>query len=73
MAMAELYMYADKIMELNKSDPKDNVIGALLKGSVDGETLTQDEFRMFIMLLIVAGNETTRNQTTQMMRLLIVK
>lgn len=70
-AMADLYMYADKVMEVNKAAPKDNVVGALLKGSVDGETLTQDEFRMFMLLLIVAGNETTRNQTSHMMRLLI--
>ena len=70
-ASAQLYFYADTIRDREMADPKDNILGALLRGTVDGENLNQEEFRNFMMLLIVAGNETTRNQTSHLMRLLI--
>ena len=71
MAAAELYMYADKVMARHRDDPQDDIVGALLRGSVGGEKLNDDEFRNFMMLLIVAGNETTRTMTSQGMRLLM--
>ena len=70
-ASFELYAYADKVMAQFKDNPQDDIVGALLSGKVDGESLSEDEFRSFMLLLIVAGNETTRNQTTHLMRLLI--
>ncbi len=71
-ASAELWAYADKIMERYQGDStRKDIVGALLNGAVDGERLDENEFRNFMMLLIVAGNETTRNQTSQLMRLLI--
>lgn len=71
MAAAELYMYADRIMALHRENPRDDIVGALLRGTVAGEHLNEDEFRSFILLLIVAGNETTRTMTSQGMRLLM--
>lgn len=71
MAAAELYMYADTIMAHHRDDPQDDIVGALLRGSVGGEKLNEDEFRSFMLLLIVAGNETTRTMTSQGMRLLM--
>jgi cholest-4-en-3-one 26-monooxygenase len=72
-AMFALWNYADKIMEQNrdKSTKKNNVVSTLLNANVDGEYLEPQDFRTFMMLLVVAGNETTRNQTSQLMRLLI--
>ena len=70
-ATIELYFYADKIRELNSADPKEDIVGAMLRGTVDGEHLNEEEFRNLVMLLIVAGNETTRNQISHLMRLLI--
>ena len=70
-ASAELYAYADTIMAQYRDSPRDDIVGALLRGAVDGEALSEDEFRSFMLLLIVAGNETTRNQTSHLMRLLI--
>jgi cholest-4-en-3-one 26-monooxygenase len=46
-------------------------VGALLNAKLEGECLTDDEFRSFFLLLIVAGNETTRTATTHGMRLLM--
>ena len=70
-ASVGLYAYADKVMAQFKDKPQDDIVGALLSGQVNGESLGEDEFRSFMLLLIVAGNETTRNQTTHLMRLLI--
>src|SRR5689334_7581315 len=36
----------------------------LLHADIDGEALTSEEFGFFVLLLAVAGNETTRNAIT---------
>lgn len=41
--------------------PTDDVVSALVNAEVDGERLTPDELGSFFILLVVAGNETTRN------------
>jgi methyl-branched lipid omega-hydroxylase len=41
--------------------PTDDVTSALVNTEVDGERLTPDELASFFILLVVAGNETTRN------------
>ncbi len=44
--------------------PTDDVTSLLINGSVDGERLTRDELASFFILLVVAGNETTRTATS---------
>jgi cytochrome P450 len=41
--------------------PTDDLTSALVNGNVDGESLTDAELASFFILLVVAGNETTRN------------
>ena len=41
--------------------PREDLTSLLLKAEVDGERLTESEYDSFVMLLAVAGNETTRN------------
>jgi methyl-branched lipid omega-hydroxylase len=41
--------------------PTDDVTSALINANPDGEALTQSELASFFILLVVAGNETTRN------------
>jgi cytochrome P450 len=41
--------------------PTDDLTSALMQANVDGESLTHDELSAFFILLLVAGNETTRN------------
>jgi cytochrome P450 len=42
-------------------NPTDDVTSALVNAQIDGEKLTPDELASFFILLVVAGNETTRN------------
>jgi cholest-4-en-3-one 26-monooxygenase len=64
LAMMEMYMLADGIAAARKECPADDVATKLLEASVDGTHLTQEQFDIFFMLLMVAGNETTRNAIT---------
>jgi cholest-4-en-3-one 26-monooxygenase len=59
-AMAELYMYANQLAEERKIDPRDDIITTLLTAEGD-DALSEHEFDLFVLLLSVAGNETTRN------------
>jgi len=42
-------------------NPTDDLTSELLHANVDGESLTHQELASFFILLLVAGNETTRN------------
>ena len=44
--------------------PTDDLTSALVNGAVDGEKLTSDELGSFFILLVVAGNDTTRTATS---------
>jgi methyl-branched lipid omega-hydroxylase len=44
--------------------PTDDLTTALVRSEVDGERLTSAEIASFFILLLVAGNETTRNAIT---------
>ena len=55
---------ADLMKELSThraGNPMDDLTSALANANVDGESLTQGELASFFILLLVAGNETTRN------------
>jgi cytochrome P450 len=55
---------ADLMRELGRAreqHPTDDVTSALVNAQIDGERLTPDELASFFILLVVAGNETTRN------------
>ena len=44
-----------------RAEPRDDVVSRLAAYEEDGESLTDDELGMFLVQLLVAGNETTRN------------
>ncbi|GAA2549905.1 cytochrome P450 [Pseudonocardia hydrocarbonoxydans] len=50
--------------------PTDDVTSALVNAEIDGERLTPDELASFFILLVVAGNETTRNAVSWGLKLL---
>jgi len=63
-ASAEMFMYAAKLKEIYTKNPADNLTTALLNAEVDGHKLSDLDFNSFIMILAIAGNETTRTVTT---------
>lgn len=60
-AAMELLAYAMTMAEERKSAPTDDIVTKLVNAELDGEHLSSDEFGFFVLLLAVAGNETTRN------------
>jgi cytochrome P450 len=63
--------YAMKLAAEHEVNPKENIIGALLRGTKREEGLSLDEFVWFFLMLIAAGNESTRTVTSHGMRLLM--
>lgn len=64
MAAAEILGYAYQLAEVRRAEPLGDIISALVHADVDGEALTPEQFGFFVIMLAVAGNETTRNATT---------
>lgn len=60
-ASLELIGYAYNMAEERKKNPQDDIVTQLLNADIDGEALSPEEFSFFVILLSVAGNETTRN------------
>ncbi len=61
---ARLFGYAMEMAAKERANPGNNLTSALLAAEVDGRALTDMEYSMFFMFLIVAGNETTRTATS---------
>ena len=53
--------YFEEIIELRRRKPQDDMISALIAAEEEGEKLTHKELLNTLTLLLVAGNETTRN------------
>ncbi len=63
-ASMELYMYVNELAKKRKTDPRDDIVTKLINAELEGDKLSEAEFDMFMLLLTVAGNETTRNTTS---------
>jgi cytochrome P450 len=50
-----------ELAEARRSDPTDDVTSALVHSNIDGESLSPAEVASFFILLVIAGNDTTRN------------
>lgn len=66
----EIYEYAQALGEDRRQNPRDDITSALMEAELDGERLTASEFGSFFILLVVAGNETTRNAISHGMKAL---
>jgi cholest-4-en-3-one 26-monooxygenase len=60
-AAMELWLYANTIAERRKGQEGHDLAAILMNAEVDGFRLTEAEFDAFFLMLVVAGNETTRN------------
>ena len=59
-AFMSVHQIAMEIGEHRVKHPADDITTILMNAEVDGERLTVAEFASFFILLVVAGNETTR-------------
>lgn len=69
-ASIELLMYAMELAAKRREHPEDDIVTKLIqadRGDGFGK-LNDDEFGFFVMMLVVAGNETTRNAITHGMQ-----
>jgi cytochrome P450 len=57
----ELASLMEDLASYRLEHPTDDLTSDLLHANVDGESLTHSELASFFILLLVAGNETTRN------------
>ncbi|WP_067573977.1 cytochrome P450 [Nocardia acidivorans] len=63
-ASTEILGYSYQMAEARRVCPADDIVTELINADVDGDALLPEEFGFFVMVLAVAGNETTRNATT---------
>ncbi|MGH3677304.1 MAG: cytochrome P450 [Mycobacterium sp.] len=64
----ELIQYAMKMADEKAKNPGDDIVTQLIEADIEGEKLSDDEFGFFVVMLAVAGNETTRNSITHGMK-----
>jgi cytochrome P450 len=60
-AAQQLNLLMLDLAKYRKEHPTEDITSALVNTNVDGEALTDNEVASFFILLVVAGNETTRN------------
>ena len=60
-AATEILGYSLAMAGERRACPRDDIVTKLISAEIDGHALGDDEFGYFVMMLAVAGNETTRN------------
>jgi cholest-4-en-3-one 26-monooxygenase len=63
-AATEMLVYAMAMAADRTANPGDDIVTRLIEADKDGRGLNDDEFGYFVIILTVAGNETTRNAIT---------
>ena len=66
----ELVSMVEDLVRVRKERPTQDLTSALVHAEVDGERLTSQEIGSFFVLLVAAGNETTRNAISHGMKAL---
>jgi cytochrome P450 len=69
-AGSELAALMNEMGEMRRADPRDDLTSALLNADLDEGAMTGPELASFFILLVVAGNETTRNAISHGMKAL---
>jgi cytochrome P450 len=69
-ALWTLTEFATELAKHREQHPGDDLMTALVQAEVDGDKLTHAEIAAFLVLLSVAGNDTSRHSTSHAMRAL---
>jgi cytochrome P450 len=60
-AAPEMFAYANALAAERRRAPRDDLTTRLLEADIAGDRLSEHEFELFFLLLVTAGNETTRH------------
>ena len=60
-AAEQVYAYFEGVIAERRREPRDDMVTALMMAEETGERLTHEEMLSVMLLILVAGNETTRN------------
>jgi cytochrome P450 len=61
----KVFEHFERLAAIRRRDPAADVITVLADATVDGVALTERERGTFLLLLLIAGNETTRHSLSQ--------
>ena len=59
--ITDIYRYFSERLKEHTESPREDILSTLLTAEIDGKRLEHGDILMFCMVLLVAGNETTRN------------
>ncbi|HEX4196466.1 MAG TPA: cytochrome P450 [Caulobacteraceae bacterium] len=60
-AVGKMFAYGSQVIAEKRARPADDLATRLLQAEVEGRRLTDPEFRLFFLLRVDAGGDTTRN------------
>ncbi|WP_435219116.1 cytochrome P450 [Streptomyces sp. bgisy034] len=63
-AFTEMFAYSAEQTRAKRAHPTDDIWSTIVNAEVDGERLSTGDLNRFFQLLVIAGNETTRNLLT---------
>jgi cholest-4-en-3-one 26-monooxygenase len=63
-AMVEIFTYFAKLVEEKKKNPADDLVTIFAHAEIDGKPLPPMDVLAWCLIIVIAGNETTRNGTT---------
>src|SRR5262249_37246433 len=63
-ARLEVFSYFNELAERRRREPTDDIVSVIANGELNGAPLGPVELLSYYFLLVVAGNETTRNAMT---------
>jgi cholest-4-en-3-one 26-monooxygenase len=63
-AILEVFTYFTELVEEKKKNPADDLVTLFTQMVVDGEPLPPMDVLTWCLIIVIAGNETTRNATT---------
>ena len=66
----EMFQYGRDILLKRRKDPKDDLLSVIANIEIDGEKLPEEYLDGSWLLIIIAGNETTRNSISGTIKLL---
>ena len=66
----QMFRYGQKVLEDRRRNPRDDLLTVIATTEVDGEPMNQSYLDGSWLLIIFAGNDTTRNSLSGTMRLL---